>query len=279
MKDREIPLIGYGTYPNKEKLIDAVEIAVNNGFSLIDTSDNYDNEEWVGKAIQKVDREKILVCSKFSQPYRTTDFRKCYEESEQKLGKIDIYLLHWPYSFLWKKQWQMMEKLVEEGKVSQIGVCNFGEKELKKLLKFCKVRPSYNQYECHPMLAQKSLGDFCNANGIKVMSYSPFARMKSELVEHELLKQLAAKYNCSVSCIILRWNIEHGYIPIPASVSEKHIIDNSECLKINLTEDEVKQIDGLDCGMRVRFNPATRFTKKEKFRFFLRRIKVCLCRI
>lgn len=44
----KLPLIGYGTFPQKESLLETIPIAIGCGYRLIDTSDNYLNEQFVG---------------------------------------------------------------------------------------------------------------------------------------------------------------------------------------------------------------------------------------
>lgn len=144
-----IPELGFGTFPQKETLLESVPCAIKNGYTMIDTSDNYFNEEFI-KA------DNAIVITKFSQPLRTNELMKCFDESLQKLGHIDIYLLHWPFPYLWKTQWRMMEELYLSGKVKAIGVCNFDLGYMKELMRFCRVKPAINQFERHPIFKIRS---------------------------------------------------------------------------------------------------------------------------
>ena len=265
-----IPVIGFGTYPYKEPMITCLPLAIKrNGVGLIDTSDNYQNEEYVGKGLAQVDLSKVTVISKFSRPLRTDEMEECFEESKTNLGAINIYLLHWPYPYLWKKQWRKMEELYLSGTCDAIGVCNFDLGYMKELLSFCKVKPAINQFERHPMFQQKELVDFCKDKDITVMAYSPVARMDKRLHENPVLKEIAAKYSKTVSQVILRWDIDTGSIPIPASSSEKHIAENYDIFDFILTEEEIDAINSLEAGMRIRFNPRTRFSRKKKIEMLM----------
>lgn len=278
-KNLKLPPIGYGTFPQKENLVDNVSTAVDCGYRLIDTSDNYVNEEYVGRGLKNIccSGKNVIVISKFSQPFRTASLSTCFQESNSKLsGRLNIYLLHWPFPFLWKRQWKAMENLYLEGKCDAIGVCNFEKKHLKKLFKFCRVKPFIDQFECHPMFQQKETSDFCKKNGIQVMSYSPVARMNKKLIENETLLSIARKYDKSVTQVILRWNVEHGFIPIPAASSERHMKENIDIFDFSLTESEVKDIDSLECGFRIRFDPDKRFGMMQKLRFLKVYLKLAL---
>lgn len=259
-----IPSIGYGTYPHKKELINSIPYAIKTGFSLIDSSDNYGDESYVGKGLKKSELNDVIVISKFSQPFRTHELEKCYEESKRKLGKLNIYLLHWPYPYLWKKQWKKMEDLYLAGKCDAIGVCNFDLGYMKELLSFCRVKPAINQFERHPLFQQQELVNYCQDNDITVMAYSPVARMDNALQDSQTLLEIAKKYDKTVNQIILRWDIDTNCVPIPASSSEGHIQENYDIFDFSLNRDEIDRIDKLECGRRVRYNPRNRFSFRTK---------------
>lgn len=265
-----IPNIGYGTFPQKETLEANIPFAICHNYNLIDTSDNYDNEIFVGRGINETRESDYVVISKFSQPFRSFELKHCFYESKNKLnGHLNIYLLHWPFPFLWKKQWRQMEKLYNEGKCDAIGVCNFDLDYMKELLAFCRVKPAINQFERHPLFQQRELVAFCQANGIQVMSYSPLARMDEDLHRNKVLIELGKKYNKTTSQIILRWNIDTNCIPIPASSSEERILSNIDVFDFSLSENEINMINQLEIGKRIRFNPRTRFSRRYKLNLFL----------
>lgn len=272
----ELPVIGYGTFPQKEALPDNICIAYEEGYRMFDTSDNYNNEIFVGKGLSMINTDNSVIITKYSQPGRETRFKEIFMDSNSKLGGIDVYLLHWPYPYLWKIQWKLMEELYLRGKVKAIGVCNFNIDKLKKLLKNCRVIPMVNQIERHPLFQQKDILEFCFARDIKIICYSPIARGDSELMNNPLLKRLANKYHKTVGQIILRWDIDTGTIPIPGASSESHIKENLDIFDFKLTEDEVEEINHLEKGKRIRFDPENRFGKKQKVYFFLYRLLMCL---
>lgn len=270
----EIPVIGFGTFPQKENLTQSAHIAFKTGYRLFDTSDNYFNEEYLGGAVRLLGEEmkEALIITKFSLPLRTREFQVCFEESLSKLaGKIDILLLHWPYTFLWKTQWRKMEQLYIEGRVKAIGVCNFETDKLESLLSFCKVKPAINQIERHPLFQQNDIVEFCRKNDIQVMSYAPIARLDDELMSSPVLSRIAAKYNKTPAQIILRWHIDTVTVPIPASQSPEHIAENYDIFNFSLTDSEIQEINSMERGKRIRFDPKTRFTNRAKIHFLIKR--------
>lgn len=262
-----IPKIGFGTFPMKEELREVIPKAVEAGYRMFDTSDNYHNETYLGEALEASrDFEKnFLVVTKISKPQKLLKFQQEYEKSQIRLKhKIDIFLMHWPYPFVKYNLWKEMEELYKNNMCGGIGVCNFTKTEMIKLLEKAEVRPVINQIELHPMFQQKEICEFCEQQGIKIMAYSPLARMNRSLIENKLLKNLAEKYSKDVPQIILRWDVQHGYIPIPSGKREKHILSNINIDDFYLTEEDMNAIDSLDCGLRVRFDPDKRFNIRNK---------------
>ena len=83
--------------------------------------------------------------------------------------------------------------------------------------------------------------DYCKEHGILVEAWSPLGRGKS--LSHPLLTELATKYNRTVAQIILRWDIQHGIVPLPKSVNEIRIIENSKVFDFELSLDDMVAID------------------------------------
>ena len=274
----EIPAVGFGTFPQKESLLESVPAAMSCGCRLIDASDNYGNERFAGEGMARGGgNASMTIVTKFSRPLQTANLEKCFAASEQKLGgRIDVYLLHWPYPFLWKEQWRRMEDLYLAGRCKAIGVCNFDARKLRELLGICRVKPAIDQFERHPLFQQNETACFCRENGISVMCYSPFARMDARLMHDRTLEEIACAHEKTVGQVILRWSVEHGDVPIPASRSPEHIASNLNVFDFSLCREEMRRIDALDAGHRVRFDPAKRFSPGDKLRFLYVRGKLSL---
>lgn len=282
----EIPMLGFGTHPNKENLIEIIPNAlhIQGGYRMFDTSDNYHNEKFLGEALKtKFDefgRENLFLITKFSAGTSASKFASVFKTSLENLfpnrenESIDIYLMHWPYPFLYRSIWKKMEEKYLAGECKAIGVCNFEVKHLQKLMKNCRIKPMLNQIECHPFFRQAEICSYCEEHQIQIMSYSPLARMNENLMNCSELEKLAGKYKKTVGQIILRWDFQHKYITLASSKSAAHMKLNRDIFDFCLTEDEMKVIDSLDCGMRIRFDPNKRFTLKQKVLFFRERILI-----
>ena len=262
-----IPMIGMGTYPQKGELEELIPTAYQTGYHLFDTSDNYNNEGFYGIGYRKLtDNDKIITITKFSTPFE--DFFDVYENSVTEIYNTEkkrnlVYLLHWPYPHMYLKLWELMEDLYFEGKCDVIGVCNFEVKHLSVLLDNCRVKPMINQIECHPLFQQREICEFCEQNNIQLMAYSPIGRMHSFLSENQLLNKLATKYEKTIPQVILRWHIQKDRVVIPATKSKQRLKENINIFDFQLTKQEVDEIDKLDCGLRIRFDPNKRFSDSE----------------
>src|SRR5690625_1945948 len=178
----KIPQVGLGVYKVPENEVHhSVTTALDLGYRHIDTASYYENEVGVGKAIRdsSVNREEIFVTTKVwndSQGYQNT--LNAFEESFRKLdiSYIDLYLIHWPMPDTYLETWEDLEYLYKQGRVKAIGVSNFLDHHLKRLLEQAEIKPTVNQIEQHPKLIQKSTVDFCRNNDIVIQSWSPLGK-------------------------------------------------------------------------------------------------------
>lgn len=254
----QIPVVGLGTWQltDKKELTDALDYAYDAGYRLIDTAHIYKNESIIGDWIKKKgNRDELFITTKLWNSDHN-NVKKACEDSINKLccGCIDLYLVHWPVNstseFNLEKLWSEMEDLVMCGMVREIGVANFGIKNLEKLLSFCRIRPVMNQIEMHAYFPQKELREYCKENNILVTSYSTLGSSgKGEILRNDsLIKELAKKYNRSESAILLAYAVAHGCCIIPRSRSKSHIEDNINVLE--LEKEDIKKIDKLGKNMR-----------------------------
>ena len=256
------PQIGAGTFPLRGySLLKAMYYAYKNGCVSFDTSPAYGNERWIGigiKMLKLLGAKRIYVTTKLSNSgQRSGDVRAEFNSSLKRLGVtyIDLYLMHWPNPETYVEAWLEMERIYKEGHVGAIGVCNFHEHHLDKILEVAAVVPAVNQVELHPLLTQNKLREYCSGKGIQVQSYSPVARMDKKLIGNEALLLIANRHHKSVPQIILKWNIQSGLRVIPKSASSFKIKENFSLNDFVLTDVELKAIDSLNANYRVRYDP------------------------
>ncbi|MGR0118402.1 glyoxal/methylglyoxal reductase [Bacillus halotolerans] len=256
----EMPWFGLGVFKveNGSEATESVKAAIKNGYRSIDTAAVYKNEEGVGIGIKEsgVAREELFITSKVwneDQGYDTTlaAFEKSLERLQ--LDYLDLYLIHWPGKDKYKDTWRALEKLYKDGKIRAIGVSNFQVHHLEELLKDAEIKPMVNQVEFHPRLTQKELREYCKKQGIQLEAWSPL--MQGQLLDNEVLTQIAEKYNKSVAQVILRWDLQHEVVTIPKSIKEHRIIENADIFDFELSQEDMDKIDALNQDERVGPNP------------------------
>ncbi len=251
-----MPYFGLGVFKsqNGKEVTDAIIHAIDSGYRLIDTAAIYNNEDGVGEAVKKsgVDRKDIWLTSKVwntKQGYDNTI--KAFYGSLSRIDTdyLDLYLVHWPIKDKFQETYRALETLYEEGRIRAIGVSNFSECHLDKLMQTAKITPMVNQIEFHPRLTQKSVVEKCKEMGIQVQSWSPL--MRGGIFEINDLQKIANKYSKNVAQLILRWNLQNGIATIPKSANFRRISGNSEIFDFNISDEDMKFINKLNRDMRI----------------------------
>ena len=257
----EMPVVGLGTFlMNKLPLVKTIRTASKMGYTSFDTSSAYQNESSVGWGLKfsGMKREEIFVTTKISntQQYQS-DARTALKLSLKnlKLSYVDLYLIHWPVPEKFQQTWLEMEQLYAEGLAKAIGVCNFHQHHIERLMEVASVTPAVNQVELHPLLSQEELAEFCRGLGIQIEAYSPVARMDEKLVKNPVLMEIARSHKKTVVQVILRWDYQHGIISIPKSSNPERLMQNIDIFDFSLTEQEMQRINSLNENYRVRYDP------------------------
>lgn len=249
------PELGLGTYNLRgEEGIEAMVDAIGSGYRLLDTAVNYENEREVGEAVRRsgIDRDDLLVTTKI--PGRQHGRQEAIDSVKGSLGmmgldRIDLHLIHWPNPSVGRyvDTWRGLIEARDQGLVRSIGVSNFTEAMLTELIEETGVAPTVNQVELHPYFPQGRLRAFHAQHGIRTESWSPLAR-RTELLNEQLLRELAAVYDVTPTQIVLRWHTQLGSTPIPKSADADRQRENADVFGFELTEDQVAAISALERG-------------------------------
>ncbi|WP_241608857.1 2,5-didehydrogluconate reductase DkgA [Rosenbergiella australiborealis] len=258
---RTMPQLGLGVWQASiEQTRDAVSHALNTGYRSIDTAAIYKNEEGVGQALQSsaVAREDLFITTKLWNSDHN-DWQRALETSLGKLqlDYVDLYLMHWPcpQQDNYVAAWQGMIDLQRQGLVKSIGVCNFQETHLERIIRETGVTPVVNQIELHPLFQQRQLHTWNALHKIHTESWSPLAQGGEGVFDQEIIQKLANKYQKTPAQIVIRWHLDSGLIVIPKSVTPKRIDENFAVFDFKLEKDELKAITTLDSGKRLGPDP------------------------
>ena len=249
----EIPYLGLGVFRCKDgdETINAVRWAIEAGYRHIDTAAAYGNEKSVGQGIHDsgINRKELFVTTKLLKEDMVTGTQiKGLENSLKllQLDYVDLYLIHWPVPGKTWESWKAMEEIYKSGRARAIGVSNFVERNLDKLLQDAKIVPAVSQFECHPHFSQQPLAAYCEKLGIACEAWAPLGGTGRDFLDDPILKKMAGKYGKTTAQIVLRWHLQRGIIVIPKSTHQARIVANMDLYKFELSPDDMKAINDLD---------------------------------
>lgn len=249
----EMPALGLGTWPmNDREAESAVAAAIEAGYRLFDTAENYRNERGVGRGIRAsgIDRSEVFITTKFNGNWHG------YEEAQQAFDKsaerlevsyIDLLLIHWPLpkQDRYVDAWRGMNRLLDDGKVKAIGVSNFKPAHIDRLLGATGVAPHVNQVQLHPGVARERDRAYHTEHGIITESWTPIAKGR-HLLDASPIIQAAKRHDKTPAQVVLRWHVQHGLIPIPKTSRPERMHENIDVFDFDLDADELKSIAKLN---------------------------------
>jgi alcohol dehydrogenase (NADP+) len=285
----EMPALGLGTWKSEPgEVYNAVKTAIKAGYRHLDCAPLYGNEKEIGMALTEciaegmVTRSEMWITSKLwnSFHYKSEVFPSLKQSlRDLQTDYLDLYLMHWPIAF--KKEvifpqkaddlaslddiplsetWEAMDEACNRGLVKHLGVSNFGERNLKKLISTSIIKPEMNQVECHPYLQQENLLTFCKSNEIHFTAYAPLgssdrpsifkAQNEPSLLEDPEIVEIAKSKGATSAQVLICWALQRGISVIPKSVNQDRIVQNFQAQFLHLSDDEMKRIANLERGYR-----------------------------
>ena len=252
----EMPIIGLGTWTlSDDEAENSVYHALKSGMRLIDTARYYGNEVGVGRGLQKaidegiVTREDVFITSKiYGGNYERAGGIIDDALKDLNVDYIDLMLIHQP-GYDDEGVYKAMEDAVRAGKLRSIGISNYYTKEqVDEVLSFATIVPAVIQNENHLYYQNTELQEYASQYGIVIESWYPFGGRghTSEHFGNEVIKKLAEKYGKSSAQIILRWQLQAGFIAIPGSSNPDHIAENYDIFDFELSKEDMQRIRELD---------------------------------
>jgi 2,5-diketo-D-gluconate reductase A len=259
-----MPQLGFGVFqipPADTKRATLVALEV--GYRHIDTAEMYGNEAEVGQAVRAsgLDRAEFFVTSKLNNSFHQPEqVRQAFQGTLDALDidYLDLFLIHWPLPMLsvdYLDTWRAMEGLLEGGKVRAVGVSNFNDTHLQRLIDAGAAVPTVNQIEIHPYLNQDRLRHFDRDHGICTESWSPIARGK--VLDDPTVSAIATDAGRSPAQVVLRWHLQRGEIVIPKSVTRARVEENFALFDFALSDDQMAAISALNRDERTGPDPDT----------------------
>ena len=226
--------------------------AMSLGVNFFDTAELYGggySEELLGLALRGRRHENV-VCTKFNARNSSKEqLRLSLEGSLKRLNTdyIDIYLAHWvsPYVPVGELI-ELLNRFVDEGKILNYGIGNATDLEVKDFYFKNNSKPLVveNEYNLLEQDAKRDIIPFCRKNNCLFMSYSPFLQ-GTKIEFNQNVDKIKSRHNCTINQLMLAWVAKQDVISVVRTLNLKHLQDNIDALKIDLSPHELKTIS--DC--------------------------------
>ena len=251
-----IPAVGVGTSPLEgDECFRQVMAALEAGYRLIDTAENYRNEDAVGEAIRAsgIDRSEIFVTTKLNRRWHSVaGVREAFEASLRRLGVdyIDLLLVHWPNpdQDRYVDAVRGLQAIVESGGLRALGTSNFKPAHLQRVLDETGITPDVNQIQLSPYSTRRDSREYHEAHAIVTQSWSPLGASSAELRSDPVVERIAAAHGRSPSQVVLRWHYQLGLATIPRSSNPGRLAENLDIFGFELSSAEMDAIGALDRG-------------------------------
>ncbi len=244
----EMPKLGLGTWKlTGDTCVEAVDLALQMGYTHLDTADVYGNHREVAAGMAEHNRDDIWLTSKVNRGSLHYDdvLAVCEKNLEElEVEYIDLYLIHWPDPDApMEETFRALKKLRDDGMVKDIGVSNFMVEHLTEALEVAEVPIVNNQIKFHPTHQPWDVVELCRENDISVTAYSPLGH--GDLLDNPTLKGIAEDLDRSVPQVCIRWLLQQEMIVIPKASSEAHLRANMDVFDFHISPEQDEQIKGM----------------------------------
>ncbi len=249
-----LPLVGFGTWDLTDADVhDALPVALDHGYTHVDTAEGYQNEGAIGDVLDDYDRDDLFLTSKvLPSNLHYESVLNALERSLDRLGVdvLDLYLIHWPNPTIsLRETLQALERAYDDGLVRNVGVSNFSVYQLQFAQKIANVPIAANQIEFHPRYVRQDLLDYCQAHDIVVEAAAPLGR--AEILDDPVVTEVADEHDVSPAQACLRWAVEKDVVVLPKSTNPDHIRANLDLFDWSLTAEARDRLDDCDRGENV----------------------------
>jgi 2,5-diketo-D-gluconate reductase A len=249
----EMPVLGFGTWPLDDREAERMVVAaLDAGYRLFDTAEEYGNERGVGRAIRSsgLDPTELFVTTKFNRRWHgVEEVRQAWANSVERLGldRVDLLLIHWPnpQHGRYVDAWRGMLRLLEDGMVRAIGVSNFTAAHLQRLLDETGVAPHVNQVQLNPRLPRPDERRFHEAHAIVTESWAPIGSGR-DLLREPVIEEIARERGKTPAQVVLAWHLQLGIVAIPRTSNPSRLPENLDVFDVELSHADLDRLATLD---------------------------------
>jgi len=249
-----MPQLGLGTWPMDDRQAErAVAGAIEAGYRLFDTAENYGNERGVGRGLRAggAPRDELFVTTKFNAEWHGVDLvAKAFDAAAGRLGVdyIDLLLVHWPNPGRnrYVDAWRGLSALLADGRVRAVGTSNFKPAHLERIMTETGLVPDVNQIQLSPAVARGPAVAFHTEHGIVTESWSPIGGQGLAVLDEPVIVELADRHRRTPAQVVLRWHVQLGLVPIPKSGNPARMAQNLDVFDFELSDEDHAAVAALD---------------------------------
>ena len=241
-----MPLLGFGTWKLKRDTAEAVASALHIGYRMIDTSGDYGTQPGIADGIARsgLGRADFYISTKIEE---TDDPREATLKNLDELGTdyADLMLIHRPpEQGAGEDLWEGLIRVKEEGLARDIGVSNYSQDRIDRLIAATGEVPAVNQIEWSPFGHSDTMQAYAEGKNILLQAYAPLTR--TTRLDDENLAAFAERYGKTPAQILLRWNIQRGTVPLPKANTKSHREENIGALEFELAREDMERLNALN---------------------------------
>lgn len=255
-----MPVLGIGTYALQPDVAEnSVYHALKYGYRLVDTARAYWNEDGVGRGIRRaleeglITRENLFVTTKvWDSDFADARGSVLGSLERLQLDYVDLVLLHHVPRDSDEEGYHQMEQLVKEGKIRSLGLSNIyrDNTTFDRMYGAAEIKPVLVQNENHPFFHWDDFQEYAAARDVQIESWYPLGGrgFTQNYFQHPTLMAIAESYGKTVPQILLRWQLQKGFIAVPGSSNPDHIAENIDIFGFVLADEDMNTIDAMQTG-------------------------------
>ena len=262
--------VGLGCMRLAEQADETIAAALDAGLTVFDTARAYEgNEQLLARALRDANGARIVTKGGMARPNdawvpdgRAKSIRADCEASLAALGglPIDLYLLHAPDPRTpWRTSIRALARLVAEGVVARVGVCNVSRTQLDEavaLAPIAAVQVAISPFDDRAL--RGGVVERCSELAITVIAHSPLGgpRRARRLERHEVLTSIARAHDATQAEVALAWLLGLGpdVLAIPGARRPETARSSARAATLRLDPGERERL----APMRIRPSPPNR---------------------
>lgn len=248
----------YGDPPPEAEGIRLVHCAFEQGCNFFDTAEMYSyfkNEEFVGKALKELPRDKVVISDKFwptalpgqQEPKLSeANLRRALEDSLRRLGTdyIDLYTEHQMADGREEEVADLMGRFIREGKIRGWGQSSPTADQIRRAHAVTPLTAVQSEYSMMERKWEKDVLPLCRSLGIGFVAFAPLGngflsgkyRAGQTFAENDLrnvitrfspenmkangpllalIRRFAEEKGCTEAQIALAWDLAYGDFVVP----------------------------------------------------------------